>query len=127
MYSLIIAEKPQAAKKIAEALADGKAISEKVGQVSYYKATHGNEDLVVVPAVGHLYSLAQKEGKKGQFPVFDIEWKEAGEVHKKSSFSSKYLSVIKKLSKSAKHFVVACDYDQEGSVIGLYHCSRRNS
>ena len=118
MYELIITEKPNAAKKIAEALADGKAIKENIEGVPYYKVTHGKKDIVVACAVGHLYGLDEKEKKGWRFPVFDIEWKPAAEVSKKSGFSKKYLTAIKKLAKEANEFTVATDYDQEGSVIG---------
>src|SRR3989338_4920225 len=119
MYELIITEKPNAAKRIAEALADGKPIKENVNGVPYYKITHGKKDIVVACAVGHLYSLTQKEGKKWAFPEFNIEWKPAGEVSKRSDFSKKYLNTIKKLSKEANEFTVATDFDVEGEVIGL--------
>lgn len=118
MYELIITEKPNAASKIAEALAEGKPIKENIDGVPYYKVTRGKKDIVVACAVGHLYGLGEKERKGWRFPVFDIEWKPAGEVSKRSGFSKKYLNVIKKLSKGANSFVVATDYDQEGSVIG---------
>ena len=64
MYELVITEKPAAAKKIAEALADGKAIKESYQGVPYYKVTHGKKDIVVACAVGHLYGLAEKEKKR---------------------------------------------------------------
>ena len=87
MYELIICEKPNAAKKIAEALADGKPIKENLNGVPYYKVTHGKKDIVIACAVGHLYGLAEKEKNGWSFPVFDIEWKPAAEVSKKSAFS----------------------------------------
>ena len=118
MYELIITEKPNAAKIIAEALAEGKPIKENLNGVPYYKLTHGKKDIVVACAVGHLYGLGEKEKKGWTFPVFDIEWKPAAEISKKSGFSKKYLTVIKKLAKEANEFTVATDYDQEGSVIG---------
>jgi len=118
MYELIITEKPNASKMVAEALADGKPIKENMNGVPYYKITRGNRDIIVACAVGHLYGLAEKEKKGWIFPVFDIEWKPAAEISKKSGFSKKYLTVIKKLAKEADEFTVATDYDQEGSVIG---------
>ena len=117
-YTLIISEKPAAAKRIAESLADGKPIKEQENGVPYYKITRGKEDIVVVPAVGHLYGLEETEKKGWDYPVFDIEWKEAGTVRKEAKFSTKYLKLIKKLAKNANKFVIATDYDQEGSVIG---------
>jgi DNA topoisomerase-1 len=131
MYELIICEKPNAAKRIAESLADGKPIKENINGVPYYKITHGKKDIVVACAVGHLYGLAEKEKKGWTFPVFDIEWRPASEVSKKSAFSKKYLNAIKKLAKDANEFTVACDYDQEGSVIGKniikYSCNQRDA
>ncbi|MDO8740963.1 MAG: DNA topoisomerase I [Candidatus Woesearchaeota archaeon] len=119
MVELIITEKPAAALKIAEALADGKAIKESNLGVPYYKVTHGKNDIIVACAVGHLYGLAEKEKGKWTYPVFDIEWKPTSETNKGAAFSKKYLQTIKKLSKEAKTFTVATDYDIEGEVIGL--------
>ena len=118
MYELVITEKPNAAKRIAEALADGKPIKESINGVPYYKLTHKNKDIIVACAVGHLYGLAEKEKRGWAFPVFDIEWKPVSETTKSAAFSKKYLSAIKKLCKNADEFTVATDYDQEGSVIG---------
>ncbi len=131
-YELIITEKPNAASKIAAALADGKPLKKNEKGVPYYDITHGNKDIIVACAVGHLYTLAEKEKKKGwTYPVFDIEWKESGKERKDAAFSKKYLSVIKKLSKGAKEFTIATDYDVEGEVIGLtivkYACKQKDA
>ncbi|MBN1544651.1 DNA topoisomerase I [Candidatus Woesearchaeota archaeon] len=119
-YELIITEKPNAALKIAQALATGKPIKKSEKGVPYYLITHGSKDIVVGCAVGHLYTVAEKEKKKGwTYPVFDIEWEESGTAKKESAFTKKYLSVLKKLSKDAQEFTIATDYDVEGEVIGL--------
>jgi DNA topoisomerase-1 len=119
-YELIITEKPNAALKIAQALATGKPIKKNVKGVPYYEVTCGNKDLVVGCAVGHLYGVAEKDKKKGwSYPVFDIEWAESGEAKKESAYTKKYLAVLKKLGKDATEFTVATDYDIEGEVIGL--------
>ena len=118
-YELIICEKPSAANKMADALAEGKPLKKSSREkVPYYEITRGKRDIVIVPAVGHLYGLEEKEKKGWTFPVFDIEWKPASEINKKADFSKKYLNTIKRLAKDADEFTVACDYDQEGSVIG---------
>jgi len=131
MYELIICEKPNASKRIAEALADGKPIKENIKGVPYYKITHGKKDIIVACAVGHLYGLAEKEKKTWTFPIFDIKWKPAYEVNKGSEFSKKYLNVIKKLAKDADSFTIATDYDVEGEVIGLniirYACKQKDA
>ncbi|MGV8168934.1 MAG: DNA topoisomerase I [Candidatus Nanoarchaeia archaeon] len=130
MHELIITEKPSAAKKIAEALASGKVKKEAVDGVQIFDVTHNGKDIKVVSAVGHLFTLAEKE-KSFKYPSFDIEWKPIHEVDKKASFSKKYATVIKKVSKDAKTFTVACDYDVEGEVIGLniirYICKQKDA
>jgi len=118
MYELIIAEKPAASKKIAEALADGSVKKENFKGVPYYKVKHDGKEIIVGCAVGHLYGLAEKNKKGMKFPVFDIEWKPSYEVEK-AHFSKKYFEALKKLSKDAGEFTVACDYDVEGEVIGM--------
>jgi len=132
MYELIISEKPQAAKKIADALDNGKPVKEAKNGVPYYKVTHGKKDIIVGCAVGHLYGLAEKEKTKGfSYPVFEIEWKPSADVRKGSAFSKKYLTVLKKLAKDADEFTVATDYDIEGEVIGLncvkYACKQKDA
>jgi len=118
-YELIITEKPNAAKKLAEALADGKPIKESYQGVPYYKVTHGKQDIVVGCAVGHLFGLAEKEKKGFRYPVFDIEWVPVSDISKEAAFSKKYADALKKLAKGAATYTVACDYDIEGEVIGL--------
>ena len=118
-YELIIAEKPNASKKIAEALADKKVIKKSIGKVSYYELEHNGKKIVVGCAVGHLFNLAEKVKKKGwTYPVFDFEWKPSYEVSKSAAFSKAYVDTLKKLAKDASEVTVACDFDIEGSTIG---------
>src|SRR3989344_3172582 len=118
MTELIITEKPSAASKIAEALADGKPIKESEKGVPYYKITHGKKDIIVSCAVGHLFRVDEKQKNGWAYPVFDIQWTASSE-RKQSAYTQKYAQVIKKLAKQADEFTVACDYDIEGEVIGL--------
>ena len=118
MYELIITEKPNAAKKIADALADGKPVKKSVNKVPYYEITHSGKDIVVGCAVGHLYGLRQKV-KKVPLPIFDVEWAPTSDISKGAAFSKKYLTILKRLAKKADSFTVATDYDIEGEVIGL--------
>ena len=68
-YELIITEKPNAAEKIAQALADTKAVKEMYQGVPYYKLTHNGKHIVVGCAVGHLYTIAETE-KSFKYPSF---------------------------------------------------------
>lgn len=115
-YELIITEKPQAAMKIAYALADIAPVKKSVNGVPYYELKHDDNDVVVACAVGHLFGLGQKTKSSG-YPVFDIEWKPS--YLEKAAFTKKYASVISTLSKQASSFILACDYDIEGELIGL--------
>jgi len=115
-YILIITEKPQAANKIAAALSEGNTEKKSINQVPYYELERDNKKIMVTCAVGHLFSVSQKQ-KSSSWPVFDIEWRPNFEVRKKD-FTKKYYSVIKKLAKKASEIIVATDFDTEGEVIG---------
>ncbi len=117
-YELIIAEKPNASLKIAEALADKKPVKKTVGKVSYYELEHNGKKIVIGCAVGHLFTLAEKDKKAWTYPIFNFEWKPSYQASKSAAFSKPYLDTLKKLSKDAGEVVNACDYDLEGSTIG---------
>ena len=55
---LIVSEKPNAAFKIAQALGTPKEV--RKGKVKYYELDLKNKKILVVPAVGHLFTLAEK-------------------------------------------------------------------
>ena len=118
VYELIISEKPQAAEKIATALADSKPqkIREKV---NYFQLTHKGKNIIVASAVGHLYGLAQREGNTWSYPQFDVEWRATYEGSKDLAYTKDYVKTLEKLGKDASEVTVACDFDIEGEVIGL--------
>ena len=113
-YTLIITEKPQAAQKIAQALGTPRKYQE--GKASYFEVERKGEKIIVANAVGHLFNLNYKEGQKG-YPIFELEWRPS---YEKSSgaFTRVYLTLLKKLAKKARQFIIATDYDIEGEVIG---------
>jgi DNA topoisomerase-1 len=121
MTELIFTEKPAQAEKIAFALADIAPTKKVIGKAPYYELTHDGKEILVGCAVGHLFGLKEKKnGKKGwTYPVFDIEWVEAHTIRKNQAHSKPYIEALKKLVKKADSFIVACDYDTEGSVIGF--------
>lgn len=132
MPELIITEKPNASKRIAEALTEGKLVKDTYKGVPFYKILVDGKTLYVGCAVGHLFGLAEKNKTKNfQYPVFEVEWKPVYEVSKGGAFSKKYYEALKKLAKEADKFTVATDYDVEGEVIGLniirYICNRNDA
>ncbi|MFN7991423.1 MAG: DNA topoisomerase I [Candidatus Micrarchaeia archaeon] len=112
---LIVAEKPRVAEKIASAI--GEKVERKAHNgVSYYETTHNGTEIVVAPAVGHVYTLVEKE-KTRAYPVFDIEWVPSYQASKEAAYTKSYVELLQKLAKKADTFVSACDYDIEGSTI----------
>ncbi|MBI2109655.1 DNA topoisomerase I [Candidatus Woesearchaeota archaeon] len=117
MVNLIITEKPAQSLKIAEALADTKPKKHQIGTVPYYEVIHKGKKILIGCAVGHLFTLTQKQ-KSSAYPIFDLIWKPIFEVKKASEFAKKYFETLKKLAEDTDSFIVACDYDIEGSLIG---------
>jgi len=116
MATLIIAEKPNACKKIVEAIADTYQ-TKKRGGVAYYEFVRKNKTYYAVPAVGHLFNLTHKRGAR--IPIFDVSWAPSHTLSDASAFTKKYLDNFVKLKKSVKDIIVATDYDIEGSVIAF--------
>ena len=113
-YELIITEKPQAAMKIAFALADSAPVQKDMGKISYYEITHNGKRIVIVCAVGHLFGL---RGIGKGWPIYDMEWYPASEK-KAAEYTKRYADLIAKMSHGATSFTVATDYDVEGELIG---------
>jgi len=115
---LIISEKPTAARRIAEALDEHSTPDEiKSGRVSYYECEKDGDTLLVAYALGHLFELKQTE-KGWKYPRLSTEWVPKYEVDKKAAETKPIISLIKRISKDVDQFVVATDYDIEGSLIG---------
>lgn len=116
---LVITEKPSSARKIAYALDEQRSPrNAKYGKVTFYLANRDNAELVVVSAVGHLYSIDQV-GRGWTYPVFDIKWTPTHRQNKRASYTKQYLDAITGLAKQTDTYVSACDYDQEGSLIAF--------
>ena len=111
-------EKPDAANRIANALdVKGNAKKGLANGVPYYEAYRDGK-ILVVPALGHLYTVASKREARSQFPVFSYEWVPRYQAERGASRIRTWLRVISELAKDANVFVDACDYDLEGSIIG---------
>ena len=129
-YELIICEKNDAAKRVAEALSDKKPEKKVVNKVSYFELVHNGKKIIVASAVGHLFILA--ENKKTQdYPNFDISWQPSFKVSKKTYYTKNYFDLLTQLSKNADSFTIGCDLDQEGETIGRnvlwFICKKKNA
>ncbi|MEM3672747.1 MAG: DNA topoisomerase I [Candidatus Bathyarchaeia archaeon] len=130
-YTLIITEKPDAAQRIASALdAKGKTSKKEENGVPYYVAKR-DRDIVVVPAIGHLYTVTGERSERNYYPVFNFKWVPRYLAERGAKQIRTWLETISKLAKDADMFIDACDYDTEGSIIGYcilkYACGNKES
>ncbi|MFH1978483.1 MAG: DNA topoisomerase I [Candidatus Aenigmatarchaeota archaeon] len=117
-YTLILTEKPSAAERIANSLADGEVEKNTTrDKVSTYRITRNGKEIVVVSAAGHLLVLSEDSEKTTwKYPVFSVKWKPTY-LQKNNAWSKKYFTTIQEMAKDADEFISATDYDIEGSVI----------
>ena len=118
-YTLVVCEKPDAARHISEALSDGKATSSLVNGVSAFRFRFREEEFVVCAAQGHLYGISDPLAGRSVYPVFDAEWYANDLVEKRATGASRRIQAMRELAKGASRFVNACDYDVEGETIGF--------
>ncbi len=128
-HTLIITEKPDAAQQIAKALdQEGKPEKMEENGVPYFLAQR-NRKLVVVPALGHLYTVVNEWGRRNYYPVFSFKWAPRYLAERGAKRTRAWIETISKLASDAEEFVNACDYDLEGSLIGYcilkYACEKK--
>ncbi len=130
-YTLIVTEKPDAAQRIAESLnLKGKPKKVKDRNVPYFLAER-DKPLVIVPALGHLYTVVHEYGKRNYYPVFNFKWAPRHLAEKGATQIKAWVEVISKLAENADSYIDACDYDVEGALIGYtilkYACGNKEN
>jgi DNA topoisomerase-1 len=128
-YTLVITEKPDAARRIALAVdKQHKPIRMGVDGVPCY-AAENNGRIIVVPALGHLYTVAGERSGRDFYPIFAFRWVPRFLAERGAGRIRVWLNSISKLARDAGSFVDACDYDIEGSLIGYsimkYACGNK--
>ena len=114
-YTVIVAEKPKAGRKIAEALG-GRGVREcRAWGVPYWVFRLSGQIYVVAPAAGHLFGITTDEHG---FPVFSYYWAPLWQVDESSRYTRKFYELLRSVFRGARLAINACDYDIEGSVIG---------
>jgi DNA topoisomerase I len=109
VYTLVVCEKPDAARRIALALGGSK--ESRIAGVPIFDVHFQDKDYKICSAIGHLYGLVDATKNRSIYPVLDLEWAPV-------EGRARLIGVISRLSRDADSFVHACDYDQEGEVIG---------
>ena len=118
-YTLVICEKPDAARRVSDALSGGTSQSEQVEGTIVYRFNRKGEEFVVCSAQGHVYEVSDPLEERAVFPVFDVEWYSSDQVDEKNRNAARRISVVRKLAAGASRFVNACDFDAEGETIGF--------
>jgi len=115
---LIVTEKNNSAKKIAEALSNGTNSADKNFKVPFYAWTdaEGNEHMTV-GLKGHVLGPAFPEGYSNWQKTDLHDLIDAQLV--KEPTDKNVVKAIKKLAKEADELVIATDFDREGELIGL--------
>jgi DNA topoisomerase I len=117
-YRLVICEKPDAARRVADALADDGVRAVSVDGVQVLSITHEGRNYLLCSAAGHLYAISDSFRRRETYPVFDLEWYPAHLIDKEAKGVGRRIRSIEKLAAGAESFVNACDYDVEGETIG---------
>ena len=117
-YTLVICEKPDSARRVSEALAEGDVKASSVDGATVFRFTRSGEEYVVCSAQGHLYGVSDPADERAVYPVFDLEWYSSADVDEGRAGTAQRISAIRKLAAGASKFVNACDFDVEGETIG---------
>ncbi len=113
---LIITEKNQTARRIAQILSDGKAVREGGPKSTIYSFKLNGEDAKCLGLRGHIMKV--------DFPPEFRQWQDVdprelveAEILKVPAEKS-LVNAVKKLARNADEVVIATDYDREGELIG---------
>ncbi len=114
---LIITEKNNSAKKIAEILSAGEAKADATYKVPFYTWTDSDGEQMTVGLKGHVMGVA--------FPDGYSNWQET-DLHDlidaelvPEPTDKNVVKAVRKLAKGADEIVIATDFDREGELIGL--------
>jgi DNA topoisomerase-1 len=114
---LIVTEKNNSAKKIAEILSGGSTKDGASYKTPFYEWSDSEGDHLVIGLKGHVMSPAFPEGYSN--------WQET-DLHElidaeliKEATDKNVVKAVRKAAKDADEIVIATDYDREGELIGL--------
>jgi len=118
-YTLVICEKPDAARRVSDALSGSSSRSEMLEGTTVFRFSRGAEEFVVCSAQGHVYGVSDPFDERAVYPIFDVEWYSSDLVDEDNASAARRISAVKKLAAGASKFVNACDFDVEGETIGF--------
>ncbi len=116
---LVLCEKPSAAQRLAGALDEkGNPQTKKLEGIPHYEAIRDGKKLIIVAALGHLYTVAPTVKDRGVFPIFEFRWVPRYMAERNAKETETWIEVISKLSEQAQEYILATDYDVEGATLG---------
>jgi DNA topoisomerase-1 len=114
---LIITEKNNSAKKIADILSGGQAKADAAYKVPFYRWSQADGEQLAIGLKGHVVSPS--------FPDGYSNWQET-DLHElidaeltKEPTDKNVVKAVRKVAEDADSIVIATDYDREGELIGL--------
>ena len=129
-FTLVICEKFDSAARIARALGKDNVRIVSLDGIRFLEVFSGKDQhYIICSAIGHLYGLTDVTRSYNTYPTFDIDWVPLYSKRRQLRKLKLLIKTISEISKSATNFVHACDYDQEGEVIGFnileYACKQK--
>src|SRR5918999_2008779 len=114
---LIVTEKNNSAKKIADILSGGTAKEEASYKTPYYTWGDGDDAQIAIGLKGHVLNPAFPEDYNSWQKIDPRDLIDAPLI--KQPTDKNVVKAIKKVAKDADDIVIATDYDREGELIGL--------
>ncbi|HEX2128838.1 MAG TPA: DNA topoisomerase I [Solirubrobacterales bacterium] len=114
---LIITEKNNSAKKIADILSGGSAKADATYKVPFYTWADADGDHMTVGLKGHVMGVAFPEGYSNWQETDLHDLIDAELVPEPTD--KNVVKAVRKLAKEADSVVIATDYDREGELIGM--------
>jgi DNA topoisomerase-1 len=129
-FTLVICEKFDSATRIARALGKDNVRIVSFDGIRFLEVfSDKGQHYIICSAIGHLYGLTDVTRSFNIYPTFDIDWVPLYSKRRQLKKLRLLIKTISEISKSATNFVHACDYDQEGEVIGFnileYACKQK--
>jgi DNA topoisomerase-1 len=117
LMRLIVTEKNNSAKKIADILSGGKAAADSTYKVPHYTWSDEDGEQMTIGLKGHVMNPAFPDGYSNwqQTDLHDLI--DADLI--KEPTDKNVVRAIRKVAKDADQIVIATDYDREGELIGL--------
>jgi len=114
---LIVTEKNNSAKKIADILSGGKAAADSTYKVPFYTWSDAGGEQMAIGLKGHVMNPAFPDGYSNWQQTDLHELIDADLI--KEPTDKNVVRAIRKVAKDADEIVIATDYDREGELIGL--------